>query len=215
MVSMAFSHTTGRCIPKSTRIEHASNNKIERFEAKRRENRAAWLTEKKQHPEATYSDLVRKMPARSSWLRVHDQVWLKENSPSSSCRKAVQRKLPKDRGNQDQDMADQVKQAAHCLRNTPGYPVRITRIAIAASIKDGVVFTSHKLKQLPLTNRALEEAIETSDSFALRKIQWITEHSQQEGIPLTRRFLLNHISWDLIKKYPKVKKALDLALARL
>jgi hypothetical protein len=49
--------------------------------------------------------------------------------------------------------------------------VRITRIAIAAAIKDRVVFTRHELEQLPLTNSVFEEVLETSEAFDMRKIQ--------------------------------------------
>ncbi len=68
---------------------------------------------------------------------------------------------------------------------------------------------------MPLAAQALQEAIESREAFAVRRIWWVVERYRRENIFPTRSQLMVRASVYGVADKPQVKQAIDSALETL
>jgi hypothetical protein len=71
------------------------------------------------------------------------------------------------------------------------------------------------LDKLPLTAKILSEETETTEAYARRRIQWVTECYLQERVQPKRWQLIERAGVYRKAKIPSVKEAIDAALQYL
>jgi Tn7-like transposition protein D len=153
-----------------------------------------------------------KFPKLYGWLYRHDTAWLKAHLPA---KRKARRQVPLvDWQQRDQELAQLVEISAHRLRHQAGKPTRITLAAIGRDIGQLALLQQH-LPKLLVTGRLLKDFIETRETFAIRRIQWIAKQYECEQ--------LRPRKWEFIKKagvermvmVPQVKEVLEATLQRL
>jgi hypothetical protein len=107
----------------------------------------------------------------------------------------------------DTELAESIKLVAANLYSKVGKPTQITTAAIARAL------IQKHLDKLPLTAKILADLVETRETFAVRRIQWVVECYRQEGICPQR--------WQLVRRaglrpevelLPSVQNAINEAL---
>jgi hypothetical protein len=99
------------------------------------------------------------------------------------------------------------------VRQDPGRPIRVSRLAIAKKIGELSVVTK-QAHRIPLTIAALEEVSESLDEWAVRRIQWAAETFRREGQRPTSTQILNRavVERKAIRKQPTLKTALEIVM---
>jgi Tn7-like transposition protein D/TniQ len=180
-------------------------------QARREDAREKWLRMMQEHPDMRRAELGNEGLRIYQWLRRNDLEWLNEKLAT---RKKVHKNGTRmvDWEKRDRQIVEQVKHSISQMRNAHP-PKKITITAIAKAIH----FTglSGKLQNCPLTAEVLAEHLDTNESYALRRIEWIVELYRKEQVcPGKWQFIQRA---GLLKRLdgPKVKEALDLALLKL
>uniref|UniRef100_UPI001FE65D28 TnsD family Tn7-like transposition protein n=1 Tax=Microcoleus asticus TaxID=2815231 RepID=UPI001FE65D28 len=172
--------------------------------------RSEWLTARKNNPEAGRNILRKQFQRVYTWLLRHDREWLEAHLP------AIQQKAPPparvDWESRDTELAESIKLVAANLYSKVGKPTQITTAAIARELGQLALIQKH-LDKLPLTAKILADLVETRETFAVRRIQWVVECYRQEGICPQR--------WQLVRRaglrpevelLPSVQNAINQAL---
>ncbi|MGV0107580.1 TnsD family Tn7-like transposition protein [Nostoc sp. DSM 114160] len=140
--------------------------------------RNEWLSARRDYPEEGRSFLSKKFGRIYSWLYKNDRLWLVDNFPPL---KKVDKSIAASRidwESRDYQLLEAVKLSALNLKNASERPVRITKTAVANNLGDmnlkQWLICSKKmlLSKLPLTAKALDEVVETKESFSIRKNFW-------------------------------------------
>jgi hypothetical protein len=117
---------------------------------------------------------------------------------------------------EDRDVltAQSIKLIAQQVKNAPGEPRRVTQAQLRRAIPSLGWLLSNP-QRYPLTVQAFQEARETWEAFALRRIEWALEKCQAEALRPTRNQFLSMIkasgAWDI----PPVQVAFEAALTAL
>lgn len=143
---------------------HSSTTEI------KRRHRATWLTFRRQHPDASSSQLRKSQPSAYNWLRRHDLDWLDENSPPR-LRPAIGR-IQVDWADRDEQLAAAVSAVAQSQLAGEGLPVRITATGLVRRANCAGVVFGHR-DRLPKTCAVLDRFHEDREAFALRRIRWV------------------------------------------
>jgi len=172
--------------------------------------RSECLTARKNNPEAGRNILRKQFQRVYTWLLRHDREWLEAHLP------AIQQKAPPparvDWESRDTELAESIKLVAANLYSKVGKPTQITTAAIARELGQLALIQKH-LDKLPLTAKILADLVETRETFAVRRIQWVVECYRQEGICPQR--------WQLVRRaglrpevelLPSVQNAINEAL---
>ncbi|HEY9298041.1 MAG TPA: TnsD family Tn7-like transposition protein, partial [Phormidium sp.] len=172
--------------------------------------RSEWLTARKNNPEGGRNILRKQFQRVYTWLLRHDREWLEAHLP------AIQQKAPPpprvDWESRDTELAESIKLVAANLYSKVGKPTQITTAAIARELGQLALIQKH-LDKLPLTAKILPDLVETRETFAVRRIQWVVECYRQEGICPQR--------WQLVRRaglrpevelLPSVPNAINEAL---
>jgi hypothetical protein len=193
-------------LPAAEDVQLARRTKLQAY-------RAEWLSALEENPDAGRSDLAQKYRPVHSWLYWYDRQWLEAHLP-----------LPKKRGKQlpqvnwkkrDSQIADLVRASAQRLKKASGKPVQVTKTAIASSI-GYLALIQKQLDKLPRTAEALTEVVESTEEFAVRRVQWAVDCFRQENVYPKR--------WQIIRRtgmksstatLPQVKEAIAAALQSL
>ena len=109
-------------------------------------------------------------------------------------------------------VASAVKACAQSIMNEPGYPKRVTKRKILLAVPE---MRRLERQEAPLTALALQEALETPETFALRRIQWFVQKCQQEQRHPPRTEFIESISIYHVLHIPRVLHALNEAVDRL
>jgi len=172
-------------------------------------------------PGANARALQRISPGVYQWLVRHDKEWLMANRPTNkqsqisincvslSSRSAQQKTLHEDPKTRDRRVASAVKACAQSIMNEPGYPKKVTKRKISLALPE---MRRLERQEAPLTALALQEALETQETFALRRIQWFVQKCQQEQRLPTRREFIESISINGVLHIPGVLQALNEAM---
>lgn len=182
---------------------------MKRLEDDTRERyRACWLAAMQQEQPMWAKDLKAKAPEMYWWLYCHDHLWLQDHMPPRKPRASAV-----DWNARDQHLADMILAAAERIKNRPGRPVRVTASALSRELGQSALRANGYTRQkLPLASQALNEAAETAEACAVRKIEWAAACFMQERMCPGR--------WDLLKRSgvrrqeasPIVQRAIDRAL---
>jgi len=181
------------------------------------DNRARWLAVRKEHPDATRTELHSTIaPGIYRWLSVHDKEWLHSHLPPSRKDTEVSRRV--DWESRDARLAEAIGSAALRIKTAGGRPARATARAIILSIGENTRLLSNPvIKKLPRMAQALEEAVETGDQFAIRRIRWAAESFRNECVSPSMRKLWgrvcvgkrSHISPEVVAVFEEVWRSLQ------
>lgn len=141
--------------------------------------RDEWLATLAENLDAGRSELSEKYRRVHSWLSFYDQEWLKNHLPPLKQRKPLATFI--DWQQRDADIAAAVRASAEKLQNTPGKPQKLTKTAIGSD-SGYLALIQKQLNRLPITAEVLSEVIESTEEFAIRRIKWIAECFQQNGV---------------------------------
>jgi Tn7-like transposition protein D/TniQ len=184
----------------------------EALAALRDKYRMIWLSAREENPGDTIRQIRPKIPGTYIWLYRHDREWLalapkkKGYAQNGACVEWEQR---------DRQLALQIRHSALHLKKNSGHPIRVT---INSLIHDGgqrqIIYKNRD--KLPLTAQALEEVIETSEAFVIRRVQWLAECYQQENVrPTSTQFMTRGSFYLPQARWKSVKDAVDDALRML
>lgn len=119
-----------------------------------------------------------------AWLHRRDRAWLTEciaNHPRANARQV-------DRSHMfaalDAALAEKIIKCAKTLRFKPGKPVRISRTRIGRELHAQSRFEKQR-SRLPLCEKALAGACETSEEFHARRLQWALTVLVENEAPVT------------------------------
>jgi hypothetical protein len=185
------------------------------------EYRAAWLEMLQQYALAGNGPLSEQLPHVYTWLLRRDREWLRSHTPVRLPREYGPR-VPEMDSERDETLALRVREAADRLRNVPGYPQRIHRLAIIKIIdipaETRILRTIHSRKdRFPMTCQALDDVVETYSEYAIRRVQWATECYRCEGVHPTSHQLRSRAKveqWSYLGN-AQVMAAVEEALASL
>ena len=184
-------------------LQAPETTKVEKY-------RTAWLATLQEVPSVGVKKLRSKVPGIYTWLYRNDRVWLKAHTPVSA-KKAGSQFHRVDWEERDMQLAEKVRFAVKKLRNLPVRPVHITKSAIGREIGQLALLQQH-LDKLPRAAEALELAVETREAFAVRRITWLVEVSQQKGNCLERWQLIREAGVGRLTMSPQVNDAIDYAM---
>jgi hypothetical protein len=192
---------------------------------KRAKFRKDFTTILKQNPSASRTEL-REFPPRRvyTWLYRYDKEWLETHLPPPlPGGGAGGRNI--DWATRDVRLAEKVLWANSNIRQLEGPPIRVSVSAICRYIEntessnnDDVSLTNNRkyLDRLPLTSQALNEAIESTIEFWLRKLQWAIEYFRKEGdTPSCWQFMARAGVDRRNLTNPEVKASVEEALSSL
>ncbi|HKQ09488.1 MAG TPA: TnsD family Tn7-like transposition protein [Blastocatellia bacterium] len=182
-------------------------------ERKRADFRQMWLSTMAKEPGIEMKRLRKTLLRIYTWLLANDQEWLKSHRPLPS-RKTNHNSSSIDWVNRDKDVVSKVETAALQIKNAPERPRRVTISAIGKEIGlSGLL--KQKLDKLPRTRKALERVAETLEQFAIRRIWWIAECYQKEGVVPQRWQFVNRSCVYKYASVPGIKETIDAALQSL
>ncbi|WP_342511818.1 TnsD family transposase [Sporosarcina sp. FSL K6-1522] len=119
--------------------------------------RTEWLSFKDEKPSSQRTAVYK-------WLYKHDKDWLMQNRPKYSRSKPNNNRI--DWVQRDEEMAKQVKEIANQLKSIKH--VRITKTEIGRKI-GALSLIQKSLQKLPKTKRTLENVVETTEQYRIRR----------------------------------------------
>lgn len=158
---------------------------VEEMEVKLERYRAKWLEASNSMPGAGRNEIRKMVEATYTWLLRHDKDWLMEHCNEK--RPTGGNKTFADRTKQDLIYSGKVHAAADALRCAPGKPVWITKTRLAKQID----LLPRLLPELPLTQKAFDQEVESQMDFRLRKIAWAERELASQGKPAAK--------WQILK----------------
>jgi hypothetical protein len=177
--------------------------------------REGWLAAARKNPNASRTQLQMMERRIYYWLHTHDGEWLKVNTPQGHT--ADRNPNLKDWESIDKTISQEVLDSASCIRNAFGFPVQVTKSAIAHQIRRTFILTGER-SRLPLTHSALDRVRESYEDFALRRIRWALEELKRQGVTVSLSEFCRyaHLSRQtLFSSNPHLRKAADSAIASL
>ncbi len=186
--------------------------------------REQWITLVNATPGACVTALRKSLPGVYWWLKTHDKEWLMANRPPRrqkrkpknqiplSLRSTQKKTLHEDMNTRDMQMADEVRICAQAIMHAAGYPKKVTKRKILIAVP---VLGCFERYRAPLTALALQEVIETPETFALRRIQWFMQKCQRERRYPKRKEFIRSINIDHVLHLPRVLHAFNEAMETL
>ena len=150
------------------------------FRRARHRHRSDYSAARESHPEASATEIRRRVPAAYSWLYRHDRDWLRAHSPGPVAPSPPATRV--DWACRDRELAQQVIEAADAIRTRPGRPIRVSPSTVGRMI-GALTLLQHRLDKLPRTELALEKVVETVEEYQIRRIEWAREELVRQGIP--------------------------------
>jgi len=113
---------------------------------------------------------------------------------------------------QDVNMAAAIIACAQRIIDDPGEPKKVTIRKIFSNIPELRNLKRRKVLQ-PLTQQALQQVVESPETFALRRIQRLMHKCQEERIYPKRKEFLRKVNIDHVIHLPSVRHAYEEAMA--
>lgn len=151
-------------------------------------NRECWRACINSHPDFGVKGLRKMAPRIYVWLYRHDTEWLKINSPSKKI--TTKPHVHVDWGQRDRELSSRVAETVAAIRMESHPAVRVSVSAIGKGL-GALSIIQKKLDKLPLTAKAIGDAVETRIAFTERRL-----------ISAMEAFKANHIipeEWELFK----------------
>jgi len=186
--------------------------------------RTQWSALVSAAPDESNKALCRKLPGVSWWLRTHDIEWFMAHRPPLRKNQKSKNQIPlpfQSPQNQplgenaaigDASTAIAVKACAQKIMNDPGRPTRVTMRRLSIAIPELLYFKRHGAV---LTTQALQEVVETVETFAVRRIRWFVRKCLEEQVCPTRRKFLRNLYLDHVLHDQRVQIAFDEAMVTL
>lgn len=164
------------------------------------EYRALWVAGLEQHPQAPLADLLRNpvLAYLQQWLGQNDAAWYAAHQPPTQGRSEPARPKPYRRArvtqpaaywaNRDGQLAEEIRRAALHLRQRPGRPVKVTRVAIWRHL--GHPYWRYQPDRFPLMAQTLRYGVDSRQAFTIRRLEWARQSYRAEGVPPTPNVLL-------------------------
>lgn len=159
------------------------------YEAKLVQYRRRWINAWKRNPNGCRFDLVKADRPAYTWLRRHDNEWMLNNSPHT--KKPQGTITCKDWVKVDNELEGTIIDAVNYIKKLGGKPERITKTNICRYMKQRYTIEKN-YKLLPSTMHKIEQYIESTSEYRLRKIEWAKIELENEGKPA--------IPWLILRK---------------
>jgi hypothetical protein len=177
------------------------------------DRRRKWLSVIEAHPDASRKQLIRISNYLYFWLRRNDLEWFEKHLPST--RNRSRRPSLIDWESVDIRLSASVRESAIRIKSLPGRPVRVSITAIIKEVGRRS-WLERRRDKLPLTTKVINEYIETSEAFEIRKVLWLEGHYMQEGtFPTRPEFIRRAGVRNKTGRTSIVRGAIDAALERL
>lgn len=151
-----------------------------RFEEKLVQYRNRWLEAREKQPNCCRFDLVKADHPAYTWLRRHDNEWMINNSPPA--KKPHGTIIFKDWDKIDKQLEVMVQDAVIHIKDIKGKPERITKANILRHMEqENIIERNYKL--LPCTINTIEQYIESTYDYQIRKIDWAIDELKREENP--------------------------------
>jgi hypothetical protein len=171
-----------------------------------------------EYPNKTRTFFRKRYRKAFDFLYGYDKSWLDLNFPIKYKRgKKLQKTIRKDWEKFDHELAALVRDAVQSLLDEPSRPKRITLGTIGRKIGQSW-HLEHNLSRLPLTKQSLDDSIETPTETAIRRIYWVMEQFQEEGILPSRSLFVvkaGFTSASSLVRLKEIQEAIDDALNKL
>ncbi|MEM9954957.1 MAG: TnsD family Tn7-like transposition protein [Chloroflexota bacterium] len=164
-------------------LHDANISIVETFDVSQiKQLKAKWLQILVQHPDLGIAELI-KTHGEIYWELYKCCIdWLLDNSPDKRYASKYQEK---DWATIDCELQPKVAPIAEELRrNSPPQRITINIIAMQLGWKDGSVYKD--LAKIPVTKQAIEAEIETSEQFAIRRIDILASQFHREKYTPTK-----------------------------
>ncbi|MGA2604436.1 MAG: TnsD family Tn7-like transposition protein [Verrucomicrobiia bacterium] len=185
------------------------NRRIQREQA-RQSRRSLWLAELAANPTLTRSELRSRHPVIYSWLYRYDKTWLDSHQPPRQKRNRSTPRVNWEK--RDADIAALIVQAATHLKSLPGKPKRITVNALGQVSGTYRTVTKHRDK-LRLTRLALARVVESTEEFAVRRINSVRDRFLADRtLPTRSHFMYVAGVSEKARESPLVQSAVEDAL---
>lgn len=157
-----------------------------------------WFDAWEKNPNGCRFDLVKADRPAYTWLRRHDNEWMINNSPQ--IKKPQGTIVKKNWDELDCTLEGMVYETVNYIKNLAGKPERITKANISRYMRHKNTI-ERKYKLLPKTMNKMEQYIESTYDYRLRKIEWAKNEFDKEGkyaIPwmILRKAGIRDKDWD-------------------
>lgn len=159
------------------------------YEEKLVKYRNRWLDVWQKNPNGCRHDLVKADHPAYTWLRRHDNEWMIDNSPKKM--KPQGAVITKKWDEVDSKLEGLVYDAVSYIKNIKGKPERITKANISRYMRQENMI-ERNFKRLPNTMYKINQYVESTYNFRIRKIEWAINAIENEGKPA--------IPWLVLKK---------------
>jgi len=186
--------------------------------------REQWTRHVATNPEEGIKTLRERLPGVYGWLMSHDKEWLMAHRPLPRQRQKRQDKIPHlfqssspdflevVMTTRDIEKAAAIRSCAQRIVDDLGYPKRVTKRKISVDIPG---LRQLKPDEFPIAMLALQEVVETTETFALRRIQWFVNKCQEEKILPKRQEFIDEVNIARTLHIPSVQRAFDEAMTIL
>lgn len=140
------------------------------------------------HPTSTRTEIEGQLPSAYRFVMTHDPVWMAEHLPAPQSRRVPRRNAPHQVTDLDDQLAEQVKQVAHTLREQRRPAIRVTQHALLRRLDHRV---HHGVEhRFPKLAQAVANEIDDDLQYYRRRMLDLQENRQHYGQPITPQLLL-------------------------
>lgn len=150
--------------------------------------RMRWLDVWEKNPNGSRSDLARNDIAAYHWLRRYDYEWFLHNLPQVKNAYGI---VVKDWVKIDNELESMVDDVVYYIKNLVGKPERITKTNIVRYMRQKRM-VERNYRMLPRTMYKIEQYLESTRDFQLRRIEWVKSVLIKEGKPVTPWIILRN-----------------------
>jgi hypothetical protein len=193
-------------------------------------HREQWLKTIANYPGQGIGVVVRQSMGGYDWLRRYDLTWLQAHLPPHKARqppgnrwhrqvkpygsRGGQKILPQEWEGRDRETAEVIRQRAQELLDAPGAPQKITLLKLQLALPSSSNWFRNAAF-LPLTMQALDEVLESTEQFAVRRVNWVAQQGNIARKPLSHRELVKLAGVDVQQHKPLVQAAIQEAMRML
>lgn len=201
--------------PRTQSVTIVPSQSLGVLELQRRDTyRSAWQDALKTSPSITATELRQQLPIVYIWLYRHDRIWLASHTPKRTTKLIGARPIQVNWIARDEQLAQDVQNAAIRLKEQEGRPQRVTKAALIREIGHSWQLKQN-LNQLPRTQQALESSSETRKDWAVRRVWWTAEQYRYERTFPKRWQFVVRTQVLQIEDIPEARLAIDAALEML
>ncbi|MBP1863665.1 mRNA-degrading endonuclease HigB of HigAB toxin-antitoxin module [Clostridium tetanomorphum] len=165
-----------------------------------------WLSLKKKYPSKSRTELRKLNPALYSWLYRNCKEWMEKNSPIKQEPSSVTSRI--NWQERDNEILLRVTEVVEEIMNSEEKPERITISLIGSKLGIRSLIEKH-LSKLSRTKKCLEENIESTKDFQIRRIEWAIKELKLQGKEL-KPWKIYRMAGIRIEHYEELKEVMDI-----